>query len=99
LKWVNELVRVGIVGDRIYCEVPPLQIGFHAVTVLLSKVNGCLVEYNSSNLPLGIQDYKSSFVVFSKLSRCLYSLSRQNKVQVQVLSTSSQQSIPYSTAY
>jgi hypothetical protein len=65
LEWVDEFLRMGIVGDRIYCKVPPPQISFQTVAFLLSQINGCLLEYHSRNLAIGIEYHKSSVVLMS----------------------------------
>jgi hypothetical protein len=54
LKRVDKFASVGIVGDRIYRKVSPVQVTLQAVPFLLSKVNCGILEDNSSNLPLGI---------------------------------------------
>jgi hypothetical protein len=56
---------MGIVGDRIYCKVPPPQISVQTVAFLLSQINGCLLEYHSRNLAIGIEYHKSSVVLMS----------------------------------
>jgi hypothetical protein len=52
-----------------------MQVSLQAVAFLLSKVNCGILEDNSSNLPLGIEHYKPGFVVTSKRSRYLHSVS------------------------